>query len=346
MTAISNPPLYMQSTSYAALDFRAQTCAAWSGAGVVPSSAEALQVTETGPTSLAVQVSTGAAVILDTRGATGSNKFLAMSGAAAALVTLTTADATNPRIDRIVLRVRTTELGDASTSGSVEVVSGTPAGSPVAPATPTGAISLATVAVGAGVTAITNASITDTRTYADASYRPPIGATGSRPSNPVPGQLYSNSTLQILEMWNGTNWAPTAGAGASMYGSSDDTGYSVATGVTTDTAASVTFTTTSTNTQWLIEVTAQATLARNYAVRAEVRAKVDGTSTDTDGVFGLDYASYSTNVEAWQNMATIRGRCVVTLASAASHTILAQVFSSGDTTTFDTVTITVTPLAV
>jgi hypothetical protein len=42
-------------------------------------------------------------------------------------------------------------------------VAGTPAGSPVAPALPANSITLATIAVGAGATAITNANITDTR---------------------------------------------------------------------------------------------------------------------------------------------------------------------------------------
>jgi hypothetical protein len=45
-----------------------------------------------------------------------------------------------------------------------QVVAGTPAGSPVAPALPANSISLATVAVGAAVTQINTANITDTRT--------------------------------------------------------------------------------------------------------------------------------------------------------------------------------------
>src|SRR5690606_33936365 len=44
-----------------------------------------------------------------------------------------------------------------------EIIEGTPAGSPTAPAVPGGAIKLAEIEVGAGVTAITDADITDTR---------------------------------------------------------------------------------------------------------------------------------------------------------------------------------------
>jgi hypothetical protein len=51
----------------------------------------------------------------------------------------------------------------ASNNVVLQVVAGTPAGSPVAPATPANSISLATVAVAAGATALTTANITDTR---------------------------------------------------------------------------------------------------------------------------------------------------------------------------------------
>jgi hypothetical protein len=44
-----------------------------------------------------------------------------------------------------------------------QVIAGTPAGSPVAPALPANSISLATVAVGAAVTQINTGNITDTR---------------------------------------------------------------------------------------------------------------------------------------------------------------------------------------
>jgi len=59
-------------------------------------------------------------------------------------------------------------VNDAYYTGSLnnvvlQVVAGTPAGSPVAPATPANSISLATVAIAAGATALTTANITDTR---------------------------------------------------------------------------------------------------------------------------------------------------------------------------------------
>lgn len=65
-----------------------------------------------------------------------------------------TAPVTNPRIDRIV--------GDSST-GVISVVTGTPAGSPAAPAIPAGKFPIAQVLVTVAMTAITDDDITDER---------------------------------------------------------------------------------------------------------------------------------------------------------------------------------------
>lgn len=82
-------------------------------------------------------------------------------------VSVPTADSTNPRKDRIVAKFDMTidPNGAASNNVSIELVEGTPAGSPSAPATPSNAISLAIIDVPASDTAIGNAQITDDRTY-------------------------------------------------------------------------------------------------------------------------------------------------------------------------------------
>jgi hypothetical protein len=76
---------------------------------------------------------------------------------------VTTANPTNPRIDRVCMTVNDAYYTGSLNNVVLQVVAGTPAGSPVAPATPANSISLATVAVAAGATALTNANITDTR---------------------------------------------------------------------------------------------------------------------------------------------------------------------------------------
>jgi hypothetical protein len=82
---------------------------------------------------------------------------------ASVVLSLTTADPTNPRIDLVCATVNDAYYTGSLNNVVLQVVTGTPAGSPVAPALPANSITLATVAVGAGATAITNANITDTR---------------------------------------------------------------------------------------------------------------------------------------------------------------------------------------
>lgn len=78
------------------------------------------------------------------------------------------AHASLARVDRVVAEVRDAAFSGVSTDWRLRVITGTPAGSPVAPALPNSAMSLATVSVPALDTAITNSQITDTRTAARA----------------------------------------------------------------------------------------------------------------------------------------------------------------------------------
>ena len=73
--------------------------------------------------------------------------------AANSALAVTAADATNPRIDIVYV----------SSAGIISYLAGTPAPSPAAPATPTDGFLLAQISVGAAVTTITNANITDQR---------------------------------------------------------------------------------------------------------------------------------------------------------------------------------------
>jgi hypothetical protein len=82
---------------------------------------------------------------------------------ASSVLSLNTANPTNPRIDLVCATVNDAYYTGSLNNVVLQVVAGTAAGSPVAPALPANSISLATVAVGAGATAITNANITDTR---------------------------------------------------------------------------------------------------------------------------------------------------------------------------------------
>lgn len=117
-----------------------------------------LLVTEPASAGMNVRVYQGTGVI--TR--TGQGPYVCPNSSVR-VVPLDASDPTNPRIDLIVLQVTDLAIGDGSSAAVVKSVTGTPAGSPVAPATPTGAIVLAHVAVAATDTTIVNANITDKR---------------------------------------------------------------------------------------------------------------------------------------------------------------------------------------
>jgi hypothetical protein len=131
--------------------------------GVHPDLGNKLQVTQTGAPSLAVIVKSGVAWIPGTESPT-QGAYGVINDADVTL-SLTTAHATLPRIDRIVFKVEDSQYSGSNNTSSLAVVTGTPAGSPAAPSTPANAISLATVMVVALDTTIVNADITDTRTY-------------------------------------------------------------------------------------------------------------------------------------------------------------------------------------
>ncbi len=78
-------------------------------------------------------------------------------------LTITTANPTNPRIDLVCMTVNDSFYTGSSNNVVLQVVAGTPAGSPVAPSLPANSISLATVAVAAGALSINSGNITDTR---------------------------------------------------------------------------------------------------------------------------------------------------------------------------------------
>lgn len=123
------------------------------GDGIVATGNE-LAVSENSPTGMSVRVNTGKAFI---------QGYFFEVYSAQEVVTIAAADATNPRIDRVVVRRDLTNR-----QGILAVLAGTPAASPMAPALTqntagTYEIPLAQVYVGAAVVQILNANITDER---------------------------------------------------------------------------------------------------------------------------------------------------------------------------------------
>lgn len=91
------------------------------------------------------------------------------------------ADPTNPRWDLVVAKVQDALYSGAVNAWSLAIVPGTAAGSPADPAVPNNAIVLARVVVGAAVSSITNANITDLRPRAFGASGPAIVNSARRP---------------------------------------------------------------------------------------------------------------------------------------------------------------------
>jgi hypothetical protein len=156
---LRTPPSWLQNGSHPAENDRLTTQALWATTGIIKDTS--LAVTQNSPAGLSVLVASGWAAIVGTTQA-NMGTYVGYNDATATL-SINTADPTNPRIDLVCMTVQDAYYTGSLNDVILQVVAGTPAGSPVAPALPANSITLGTVAVGAGATAITNANITDTR---------------------------------------------------------------------------------------------------------------------------------------------------------------------------------------
>jgi len=158
--ALRLPPSWLQNGSHSAENDRLTTNATWNTSGVVHTN------------DLKVSPSSGMVLSIAQGWATVLGDYQANMGVymvyndAATNVTITTADATNPRIDKVVVTINDSAYTGSTNNVVFQVVKGTAAVSPVAPATPTNSLLLATVAVAAGTTTISAGNITDSRVRA------------------------------------------------------------------------------------------------------------------------------------------------------------------------------------
>jgi hypothetical protein len=156
---LRTPPSWLQNGSHPAENDRLTTQALWATTGIINSTS--LAVTANSPVGMSVRVASGWAAIVGTTQA-NMGTYVGYNDAQVTL-TITTADATNPRIDLVCMTVNDSFYSGSTNNVVLQVVAGTPAGSPVAPSLPANSISLATVAVAAGALSISSGNITDTR---------------------------------------------------------------------------------------------------------------------------------------------------------------------------------------
>lgn len=166
-------------------------------------------VTANGTPNDTVHVAAGQAAV---KGSTQTDQGSYIAGNDAdAVVTVPTADTANPRNDLIVVRVRDNEYdAGGQNKADVELVQGTPAGSPVDPAVPASTLVVARIrvpAVPSGPTVITGSLIDDLRTWAYAIGAVALARSTTRP-NPVvrKGQLVYESDTGNLLVYSGTEW--------------------------------------------------------------------------------------------------------------------------------------------
>jgi hypothetical protein len=168
---LRTPPSWQQNASHPAENDRLTTQGLWRTTGILGSTD--LAVTQNGTPNMSVNVAIGWAAIVGDY-ATNMGAYVAYNDAVQNL-TITTASGSNPRIDRIVMTVSDSYYTGTLNQVAFQVLAGTPAASPTAPAIPTNSISLATILVGTSVTSILTANITDTRTLSSTSFVTPTG---------------------------------------------------------------------------------------------------------------------------------------------------------------------------
>lgn len=196
------PPSWLQNGSHPAENDRLTQQALWATTGII--NLASMEVTANSPAGMTCIVADGWAAIVGTT-QPDMGVYVAYNDAPVTL-TITAANATNPRWDLVCATVNDSYYSGSADNVIYQVIAGTPASSPTVPSTPANSIALAKVYVGAAVLAINPGDITDLR----------VEVTTNVPSNP------------------GDITGVTAGTGLSGGGSAGDVTLSINTAVTVD----------------------------------------------------------------------------------------------------------------
>jgi hypothetical protein len=168
-----------------------------------------LAVTQNGSPNMSVNVANGVVAIPGTEGTT-QGEYICVASTVTNL-SITAAHATLPRIDIIVASVQDQQYSGASNQWLLQVVTGTAAGSPTAPAAPVNSVILANIAVAAAVTSILTANITDVRPYS--AYGVVLCRNTTDYPNPaLEGMVVYNMADDGIATYDGTTWKSAKGS--------------------------------------------------------------------------------------------------------------------------------------
>ena len=155
--ALRTPPSWMQNGSHPAENDRLTTKAIWQTTGVINSGDLAVSANAT--PNMSINVASGWAAIVGNYQA-NMGTYMVFNDATTNLA-ITAANGSNPRIDLLVITISDAYYTGTLNQVTFTVIAGTPSGSPTVPSTPTNSLALAQIYVGASVTSITNANITN-----------------------------------------------------------------------------------------------------------------------------------------------------------------------------------------
>lgn len=155
---------------------------------------------------LSVTVNTGYAVI-QASAALNAGVYECILDSTATL-TCSAADTVNPRIDSVCVTV--TDLGTSSSSSVVQIVTGTPAPSPSAPALPSNSVLIANITVPQNASTLTSGNISDQRSYfVAAGGIKPVTSSAFYPTAGNSSMFLVDLSSGRLKWFNGTGVVPT-----------------------------------------------------------------------------------------------------------------------------------------
>lgn len=163
-------------------------------------------VSQNGVPNMTVNVAAGGCAVPGTEGASQGCYYIVNDGTVN--LAITAAHATLNRIDIVVVRIQDQAYSGALNVATLEVVAGTPAASPAAPAAPANSLILAQVSIPATDTTITTSQITDKRTVLAAPGGQMWCPSTNRPDTAQisVGQIIYEYDTNMTRQYDGAGW--------------------------------------------------------------------------------------------------------------------------------------------